>query len=276
MKASRETNSTGRLAMPFRPLLSQLHPTRRNYIVAVLAHHLLLICTAPNATAQMNAWHTAAPITSNSFVDSNASPPNGVFGPLNLRCDGSAGPCSWLITTSLRIVNGTAVRYDLWLRDAAGPATNLSISQTSISGSPFSTPLFLAENSPGGFLSRIHAESPTQIHANENVGHFMHSFVLTQTAVQTNGIQNIIAASYYGFEGTGPLTDPGYGTRFASVDNTQAIRHVFLYQEWNDPVIRITNTPEPATAAMLLAPAVLLLRRRRSRDRSHRRGKKSE
>ncbi|QOJ02575.1 MAG: PEP-CTERM sorting domain-containing protein [Planctomycetia bacterium] len=169
----------------------------------------------------------------------------------------------------MRIVNGTAIRYDLWLRDAEGSATSLTISQTSIAGSPFSIPLILTENNSGGFLLRIHAESSAQVPANENVGHFMHSFVLTQTIAQTSGTQNIIAASYYGFEGTGPLTDPGYGTRFASVDNNQLIRHVFLYQEWNNPVIRITNTPEPTTAAMLLALALLLRRRRVNQPANH-------
>jgi len=104
----------------------------------------------------------------------------------------------------------------------------------------------------------------------------MHTFVLSQGVSQTSGTQSVFAASYYGFQGTGPFTDPGYSTRFALIDDNPLRRHVFLYEEWPNPVIRITNTPEPATAALLLAPAVLLLSRRGPRDRSHRRGKKSE
>jgi hypothetical protein len=255
------------------------HSSRLKFASWLACGFATMYCIAlrpPCARGAMAAWHTALPLTPNAFVVSQGSPPHGQFRALDLRCEGASGACSWMVTARVSISSGTMNRYDLWLRDAAGPSTNLSVSQTAIAGSPFSTPLELLENGPGGFISRVQAESSVHIQANENVGHFMHSFVLTQTAGQTSGMQNIIAASYYGFNGTGPGTDPGYATRFALVGDNPLIRHVFLYQEWPNPVIRITNTPEPATAALLLAPAVLLLSRRGPRDRSHRRGKKSE
>jgi len=166
----------------------------------------------------------------------------------------------------MMIGSGTAKFYDLWLRDLAGASTNLFVSQTTLTGSPFSTAVEIMENGPTGFISRIQADSPSQIPGGVNPVE-MHSFILSQNVAQTSGTQNVIAASYYGFQGTGPFTDPGYSTRFAFIDDNPIRRHVFLYEEWPNPVIRITNTPEPATAALLLAPAVLLMRRRRQTGR---------
>ncbi len=237
---------------------------------AVLTTSLLALLANSDATfGGFGVWHTAVPLTPNAIVESQGSFPHGLYLPLDLRCNGAAGTCSWLVTTKIQITDGTGKYYDLWLRDQAGNATNLLVSQTSLAGSQYSIPVEVVENGPGGFISRIQADSPTQIPANELIGVFMHSFVLSQGVAQTQGIQHVMAASYYGFQGTGPGTDPGYSTRFTSVANNPLLRHVFLYQEWPNPVIRITNTPEPATAALLLAPAVLL-RRRRSRPRSRR------
>jgi hypothetical protein len=218
------------------------------------------------ATADMGVGHIAIPLTPNALVDAQSDAPHYDWRRLDLRCDGSVGPCSWLVTSQMMIGSGTAKFYDLWLRDLAGASTNLFVSQTTLTGSPFSTAVEIMENGPTGFISRIQADSPSQIPGGVNPVE-MHSFILSQNVAQTSGTQNVIAASYYGFQGTGPFTDPGYSTRFAFIDDNPIRRHVFLYEEWPNPVIRITNTPEPATAALLLAPAVLLMRRRRQTGR---------
>lgn len=221
-----------------------------------------------------NIWHTAQPLTSNAFVDAQGSPPNGQFHSLDLRCDKSLGSCSWLITTQVLFTTGTGHTYDLWIRDPAGFATNLVVSQSSITGSPFSNAIEVSENisgtehwTPGGFLSRIRASSfPAQI-PSSGIPRFMHSFVLTDNSISMSGSVNLMAGSVYGFQGTGFGTDPGYGTRPTVVDANPPLRHVFLEEEWPNPVINIQSIPEPTSAALLLAPAVLLMRRRRQTGR---------
>jgi hypothetical protein len=123
----------------------------------------------------------------------------------------------------------------------------------------------IQENAANGVLSRIRASSPVQLPVAGP--YFMHSFMLTDFGPQWSGMTSLIAATGFGFTGTGPGTDSIFQTRATAVDSNPPLQNFWLYQEWPNPVINIQSVPEPATAALLLAPAVLLLRRRRSRSR---------
>ncbi len=247
------------------PMTEKTIATRRcptwiiNWVFVVVA-----LVVPAETHAQIRAWHTAEPLTPNASVIEQGSSWDGWLHSLDLRCDKSLGPCSWRITTQLGIANGTGKSYDLWIRDPAGNATTLAVSQTSIAGSSYSEPEMILENAPNGVLSRIQASSPVQLPA--AAPYFMHSFVLTDFGTHWSGTTSLIAASEYGFTGTGPGTDPAYATRPTGIDNNPIIQNVWLYQEWPNPVINIQSVPEPATAAMLLAPALLLHRRRRKRE----------
>lgn len=210
--------------------------------------------------AQVWAWHTAQPLTPNASVDQQGS----FLSSLDLRCVKSLGDCSWSITTNVRIFNGTSTLYGIWLRDPAGNATTVSVSQTSIVGSPYNQLHILQENANNGFVSVIEAGPPAALGASPN-SIFLHSFVLTKSGSDLTGVTSLRAGTPNGFTGFEP-SDPFDFLRRASVDFNPAIQLPGGF-EWANPVINITNVPEPATAAMLLAPAVLL-RRRRSRCRT--------
>lgn len=137
MKASNRHNSTS---------------DRRALGSAIAGITVLLQATLHSSfsEAAVRAWHTATPLTANAFVESQGS----FFSPLNLRCDKSLGDCSWRVTTQLIIQDGTSTLYGIWLRDPAGNATTVSVSQTSIAGSPYSQLHILQENSNNGFVSR--------------------------------------------------------------------------------------------------------------------------
>ncbi len=236
------------------------------HLILSSAHLTALLCLLySKAHAEFLVWHTAEPLTSNSTVLIQSSPLNGLIHSLDLRCDKSQGPCSWRISTQILIESGTGKSYDLWIRDPAGNATTLAVSQTTIAGSSYSDPLLILENAPNGVLSRIRASSPVQLPA--AAPYFMHSFVLTDSGPQWSGTTSLIAATELGFTGTGPGTDSIFQTRGTAVDDNPPLQNFWLYQQWPNPVINIQNVPEPATAALLLGPAVLL-RRRRPRPRS--------
>lgn len=231
------------------------HPIR--HLVAVLGMFLFVQTYGAPAFAQVWAWHTATPLTPNASVDQQGS----FLTSLDLRCVKSLGDCSWSITTNVRIFNGTSTLYGIWLRDPAGNATTVSVSQTSIAGSPYSQIQILQENANNGFVSVIEAGPPAALGASPDPI-FLHSFVLTKTGSDFSGVTSLRAGTPNGFTGFEPA-DPFDFLRAASVDFNPAVQIPGGF-EWANPVINITNVPEPTTAALLLAPAAVLLRWRRT------------
>ncbi|QDV90828.1 hypothetical protein RAS2_19120 [Phycisphaerae bacterium RAS2] len=234
----------------------------RNSVIAMM---FLLSLGSTATRAAIVVWQTAETLTPNSFIVEQ-----GNFATrLDLGCNATVGECKWRITTHAWIGDGSLNGYDVWLRDPAGVGTNLSISDTSFAGAPWSNVQYAHQNS-GPFLSRIGAYVPVvqpAVPAGPTI-HTMYSYVLTsQAGVAPGTLTQLRAGSdgFLGFEPGDPI-DPWRIVAFGANPGFE-----IGGGEWPNPVIRINYVPEPATAAMLLAPAVLLLRRRRSRDRSHRR-----
>ncbi|QOJ04106.1 MAG: hypothetical protein HRU71_11700 [Planctomycetia bacterium] len=93
----------------------------------------------------------------------------------------------------------------------------------------------------------------------------LHSYILTSQAGVAPGTLTQLRAGSEGFFGFEPFdpTDPRRNVAFGANPGFQ-----IAGGEWPNPVIHINYVPEPASA-LLLAPALLLLRRRRSCDRFH-------
>ncbi|QDV89778.1 hypothetical protein RAS2_08520 [Phycisphaerae bacterium RAS2] len=225
------------------------------------------IATSVESSAGVVAWQLGEPLTANSSIESQGNLGSSLF----LRCDATAEQCKWRITTRVRIDTGTLNAYDVHLRDPAGAGTYLSISDTTFTNTPWSDVTFAYENS-GPFLSRIDANVPIgqpQVPAGPTI-YDMYSYVLTSQAGVAPGTLTQLRAGSNGFIGTNPGPPPqGFFRPTAFGANPGFF--ISGGMEWPNPVIHINYVPEPATAALLLTPAMLLMRRRRPRDRSHRR-----
>ncbi|RIK69917.1 MAG: hypothetical protein DCC66_06795 [Planctomycetota bacterium] len=149
----------------------------------------------------------------------------------------------------------------MWLRDPAWAGTFLSISDTSFTGAPWSNVLYAHQNSTP-FLSRIGAYVPTgqpHVPAGPTI-YDMYSYVLTSRAGVAPGTLTQLRAGSDGFLGTNPGPPPQGTYRPTAFGANPGFQ--IAGGEWPNPVIHINYVPEPTTAAMLLAPAVLLRRRR--------------
>ena len=212
--------------------------------------HLALVAfiafAAVDARASIRVWHTAEPLSSNAFVEIQGF----YWNPLKLHCDNSVGQCLWRIRTYLTIDDGTSETYSLWLRDPAGNATNLNVSQTSIAGSIYNMSLALQQNASSGIVSRIDAryQSPPAFLPASNTEWFLHSFVLTKTGAVPSGTTSLIPGSV-GFRGFEPF-DPGDIFRRVAVDQNPAYQ-ITDPMEWPNPAIVIKDVPEPATLALI-------------------------
>ncbi|GJQ27771.1 MAG: hypothetical protein HBSAPP02_28030 [Phycisphaerae bacterium] len=200
-------------------------------------------------------WQNAEPLTSNTFVQSQGNLGSSLF----LRCDATAELCKWRITTRMRVDSGYSTAYSLWIRDPAGAATQLSISETSFVGAPHATTLVNQENT-GFYLSNIFATVLNGDHvipAGPTI-YNLHSYVLTSQAGIAPGTLTQLRGGSDGFFGFEPA-DPFDNRHIAGFGANPGFQ--IAGGEWPNPVIHINYVPEPTTAAMLLAPAVLLLRR---------------
>ncbi|GJQ25064.1 MAG: hypothetical protein HBSAPP02_00960 [Phycisphaerae bacterium] len=191
---------------------------------------------------------------------------------MDLGCNATVGQCKWRLTTHVWIADGTLTGYSLWIRDPAGAATQLSLSETSVVGSPFTNHVLPpVENRPDGVLSSLIVGLPqggSPIPAGPTI-YNLHSYVLTTQAGIAPGTLTQLRAGSEGFGGFEPGVQPPFNNRRAVAFGANPGFQIFG-GEWPNPVIHINYVPEPATAALLLAPAVML-RRRRPRDRSHQR-----
>jgi hypothetical protein len=217
--------------------------------------------------AEIVVWQIAEPLTSNAFVQQQGT----TYTRLDLRCDATAGQCKWRITTQAFIADGTFTGYSLWIRDPAGAATQLSISETSVDGAPLTNHLFPPVENNGGILSELFvilSNGASPVPAGPTV-YNLHSYVLTSQAGVAPGTLTQLRAGSEGFFGQQP-GHPGDPWRVVAFGANPGFQ--IFGGEWPNPVIHINYVPEPTTAALLLAPALLLLlRRRRPRDRSHQR-----
>ncbi|QOJ02065.1 MAG: hypothetical protein HRU71_00535 [Planctomycetia bacterium] len=188
---------------------------------------------------------------------------------LDLGCNATVGECKWRITTQAFIANGTFTNYSLWIRDPAGAATQLSLSETSVAGAPFTNHLLPpVENRPDGVLSSLIVGLPqggSPIPAGPTI-YNLHSYVLTSQAGIAPGTLMQLRAGSEGFGGFEPAVQPPFNTRRVVAFGANPGFQI-AGGEWPNPVIHINYVPEPTTAAMLLAPAVLLMPRRARRGR---------
>ncbi|QOJ02372.1 MAG: hypothetical protein HRU71_02255 [Planctomycetia bacterium] len=151
----------------------------------------------------------------------------------------------------------------------------MSLSETSVAGAPFTNHLLPpVENRPDGVLSSLIVGLPqggSPIPAGPTV-YNLHSYILTSQAGVAPGTLTQLRAGSEGFFGFEPFdpTDPRRNVAFGANPGFQ-----IAGGEWPNPVIHINYVPEPASA-LLLAPAMLLWPRRRTRHRAYRRGKMSE
>src|SRR5262245_998918 len=104
----------------------------------------VLASLSERASGSLVVWQTADPLSANSYMNNE-----GFGARLDLRCDVTAGPCSWRIRTQIFIEEGTSGNYDVQIRDPAGSATTLRVSQSSIAGSPYSNLQHAFENGIG-------------------------------------------------------------------------------------------------------------------------------
>jgi hypothetical protein len=216
---------------------------------------LFCVSTTSVSNASIIAWHTAEAITPNAFVDLQGSENDSTY----LRCDKSQGDCSWIITLQARIEDGTSRRYSVWLRDPAGNATTLSVSQTSTAGSIYQTNPNIQQNGANGRISLIEVSTNPDLGASNTLW-FLHKFVLTKHGTDTSG-ETLVMAGSNGWTGFEPA-DPGDLFRRVALDGNGNFQFGFPPGEWPDPVIRITNVPEPASLGLLACGLVLLRRRR--------------
>jgi hypothetical protein len=230
----------------------------RAHLLGFLLSAILLPCS--QSLGVIAVWHTAVPLTSNASVDAQSSPQDSDLRPLNLRCNKSQGDCSWRITAQLNIHLGTSTGYEIFIRDPAGSLTALSTSGTSISGSPYSNLTSLIENGSNGIIHSIRA-APTAPLPGSTAFHFMHSFVLTKTGADLNGITSLDIGLGC-FPGIEP-TDPGDPCRFVAVNGSPYSQGGFYYGGFD--LITITNVPEPASLSLLACWLVLLGRRKNRR-----------
>jgi len=212
--------------------------------------------------AEIVVWQIAEPLTSNAFVQQQGT----TYTRLDLRCDATAGQCKWRITTQAFIADGTFTGYSLWIRDPAGGATQLSLSETSVAGAPFTNHVLPpVENRPDGVLSSLIVGLPqggSPVPAGPTI-YNLHSYVLTSQADIAPGTLTQLRAGSEGFGGFQPGVQPPFNTRRVVAFGANPGFQI-AGGEWPNPVIHINYVPEPATAVLLLAPALLLRRRRRT------------
>ncbi|QDV92003.1 hypothetical protein RAS2_31140 [Phycisphaerae bacterium RAS2] len=220
------------------------------------------VSCATSALAEIVVWQTAMPLSANAFI---AGQGNG-YTRLDLGCNATVGECKWKITTQVFIADGTLRSYSLSIRDPAGAATQLSVSESSFAGAPFTNVFAQHENMPP-FLSYLSAglfPGQPDVPAGPTV-YNLHSYVLTSQAGIAPGTLTQLRGGSNGFVGFEPF-DPLDSHRITAFGANPGFD--ISSGEWPNPVIHINYVPEPTTAAMLLAPAVLLMRRRRSRGRT--------
>jgi len=225
----------------------------------------VIVCLIQTAAirAEIVVWQIAEPLTPNAFVQLQGT----TYTRLDLGCDATVVQCKWRITTQAFIADGTSSGYSLRIRDPAGAATLLSISETSVDGAPFTNHLFPPVENNGGILSELFVILPNgapAVPAGPTV-YNLHSYVLTSQASVAPGTLTQLRAGSEGFFGQQP-GHPGDPWRVVAFGANPGFQ--IAGGEWPNPVIHINYVPEPATAAMLLAPVLLLLRRRRSRCRT--------
>jgi hypothetical protein len=236
-----------------------MKPNRLEIAVSILV--LMTCCRESNGGILV--WQRAEALTVNSLIDQQGTTGTSLF----LRCDATISECKWRITTRAVIDDGTSSGYSLRIRDPAGAATLLSISETSVDGAPFTNHLFPPVENNDGILSELFVILPNgapAVPAGPTV-YNLHSYVLTSQAGVAPGTLTQLHAGSEGFFGQQP-GHPGDPWRVVAFGANPGFQ--IAGGEWPNPVIHINYVPEPATAAMLLAPVLLLLRRRRSRCRT--------
>ncbi len=231
-----------------------------------MVSRVLLVCSILSfvhlrAHAAIWVWQRAEALSPNSFIDQQGNLGDSLF----LRCDASVNECKWRITTRVIIDDGTLRSYSLSIRDPAGPATQLSVSESSFAGAPFTNVFAQHENMPP-FLSYLSAglfPGQPDVPAGPTV-YSLHSYVLTSQAGIAPGTLTQLRGGSNGFVGFEPF-DPLDIHRITAFGANPGFD--ISSGEWPNSVVRINYVPEPATAALLLAPAVMLLRRRKRRTR---------
>ena len=205
------------------------------------------------AEAHVRVWHTAEALSPSASIEVQGD----IDTLLRLGCDNALGNCQWRIRTQLQIENGTSSTYSIWLRDLAGGASTLHVSNTDRTGSIYDNTTFVGENMANGYASLIEAGHSPAISASGTV-HFMHSFLLTDLGNAISG-ESLLKAGSNGFQGFEPQ-DPGDPFRRVTMNGITWLQAGFPSQEWPDEIIRITYVPEPESLG-LLACGILLLPR---------------